>query len=208
MNAKQHWEKVYQEKDPVTDVSWFQAHPANSLELISATGIAKNEPLIDVGGGASVLVDRLLEAAFEYVTVLDISGAAIRHAQDRLGSRAKGVTWLEADATRFEPPHQFHLWHDRAVFHFLTKAVDRRGYVRALKTAVPPGGHVILATFAPDGPVRCSGLPVVRYDAETIGAELGPEFRLLEERRESHFTPWNTEQRFRWFRFLRKPVTA
>lgn len=208
MNAKAHWEKIYHEKDPTADVSWHQAHPANSLRLIAAAGLAKDEAIIDVGGGASVLAGCLLDAGFQVVAVLDISAAALAHARHRLGPRAQAVSWIEADATTFEPPRAFHLWHDRAVFHFLTDASARRGYVRALKRTVVPGGHVIMATFATDGPSQCSGLEVVRYDAGSLGAELGAEFRLVEQCRERHVTPWQTEQRFAWFRFQRNAAPA
>jgi SAM-dependent methyltransferase len=206
MQAKGYWESIYRKKDPTTEVSWYQAHPANSLDLIMATGISREQALIDVGGGASCLVDCLLEAGFQDLSVLDISAAALKHAQARLGRRAREVTWLHADVTAFVPPCRFSLWHDRAVFHFLTHARDRRKYVLALKKALLPGGHLILAAFAEDGPKRCSGLPVVRYDARLIRAELGSEFRLIEQRRETHVTPWQTEQRFNWFRFERKTL--
>lgn len=201
MNAKAHWEKVYREKDPATDVSWFQAKPAISLKLIEAAGIAKDQPVIDIGGGASSLADCLLDAGYRDLTVLDISGAALEHAQSRLGTRARAVTWLEADVTTFEPPRRFQLWHDRAVFHFLTDLDARGKYLARLKRAVAPGGWAIFATFAIDGPTRCSGLPVARYDTGLLQSALGPEFKLIEQLGETHVTPWNSEQRFAWFAF-------
>lgn len=204
MNANAHWDRVYQEKDPTTDVSWYQARPAISLEMIQATGLVNQQAVIDVGGGASCLVDCLLEAGFRDVSVLDVSRAALKHAQARLGVRAGSVTWLEANIAQFQPPRSFDLWHDRAVFHFLTSPEARHGYAEALRKGLPPGGHLIVATFAKDGPVQCSGLPVMRYDANLVCAELGSEFELLECRAESHITPWKTEQRFNWFRFQRK----
>jgi SAM-dependent methyltransferase len=205
MNAKQHWEKVYREKDPVADVSWFQSCPAVSLKWIEAD-LAKNDPLIDVGGGASWLVDHLIDAGFRDVSVMDISRAALDHARGRLNLRAKKVTWIEADVTEFIPPKRFALWHDRAVFHFLTDAGARQNYIRSLKQALIPAGHVIIGTFAKDGPARCSGLDVVRYDAPSICAEFGDEFYLLEQLDEIHVTPWNSTQHFVWFRFERKRV--
>ncbi len=208
MKTQDHWEKVYREEDPTTGVSWYQARPAMSLQLILATGILPNQPVIDVGGGASLLVDRLLEAGFEHLSVLDISSAALEHAQKRLGPRAGAITWIHTDITLFKPARTYSLWHDRAVFHFLTSSSERSEYLRVLRSALPPGGQLILGTFAEDGPVRCSGLSVMRYDARAICAELGSEFTLLEQQRESHFTPWKTEQKFNWFRFQRQPVAS
>lgn len=208
MNPQNYWEKVYREKDPTTDVSWYQAHPTKSLELVLATGVQLEAALLDVGGGASALVDCLLDAGFQNISVLDISNAALGYARERLGKRAGLVKWLQADVTEFASPHPYALWHDRAVFHFLTQEQDRRKYVQTLLRALLPGGHLILGTFAKDGPVRCSGLPVVRHDSSSISTELGSEFCLLDDQRESHSTPWNTEQRFNWFRFQRKPVAA
>jgi ubiquinone/menaquinone biosynthesis C-methylase UbiE len=184
-------------------VSWFQARPAISLKLIQACGVAKEQPVIDVGGGASVLVDFLLDAGFQRLAVLDISGAALDQAQRRLGARASAVEWFEADVTEFKPPHRFALWHDRAAFHFLTDKTDRRKYVDTLTRTLLPDGHIIIATFAIDGPLRCSGLDVVRYDARSICAELGASFRSLEQTDETHVTPWSTEQKFSYFRMAR-----
>jgi 2-polyprenyl-3-methyl-5-hydroxy-6-metoxy-1,4-benzoquinol methylase len=203
VETKSHWEQVYRSKLP-TDVSWYQTHPSLSLKLIEATGIDKQQPIIDVGGGASVLVDSLLEAGFQQLAVLDISAAAIRYAQQRLGARAAEVEWFETDVTQFAPPHRFVLWHDRAVFHFLTEATTRQDYVRVLQETLTADGHLIIATFAVDGPPKCSGLDVVRYDAKKLCAELGPGFALLETRDETHVTPWQTEQRFTYFRFRRR----
>jgi len=205
MDAKSHWENVYESKQP-NDVSWYQTHPTLSLQLIEATGIGKQQPILDVGGGASALVDHLLDAGFQHVAVLDISAAALRHARQRLGPRAATVEWFEADVTNFTPLHRFALWHDRAVFHFLTDATDRRHYVRALNETLAAAGHLIIATFALDGPPKCSGLHVARYDAKKLSAELGPGFELLETREETHVTPWQTEQKFTYFRFRRQPT--
>lgn len=200
MNAKEHWESVYRSKQP-TDVSWYQVQPSLSLDLIARAGLRPTDGIIDVGGGASVLVDRLLDAGYENLAVLDISGAALAHAQERLGARAQCVEWYEADVREFSPPHRYALWHDRAVFHFLTGADDRAHYVQTLKRTLRSGGSAVIATFAADGPKRCSGLDVVRHDAASVRAALGPGFSLVKETREVHVTPWQTEQHFAYFRF-------
>lgn len=200
MNRQEHWNQVYQTKG-TDDVSWYQRRPDLSLALIAASSVSKDAGIIDVGGGASTLVDFLLDDGYSRLAVLDLSGAALSHSRSRLGARAGGVEWFEADVTSFEPPHRFGLWHDRAVFHFLTAADDRRGYVATLRRTLQPGGTVVLSTFALDGPPKCSGLDVMRYDEQAILAELGAEFLLQEVRRETHITPWQTEQRFIYFRF-------
>jgi ubiquinone/menaquinone biosynthesis C-methylase UbiE len=202
MNRQEHWNRVYQTKAP-DDVSWFQTQPAISLQLIEATGIGKDEGIIDVGGGASVLVDCLIEAGFTKVAVVDISAAALEHAQQRLAKCASSVEWCEADVTTFHPPRRFGLWHDRAVFHFLTDPEDRKKYVETLRRTLIPSGHVIIATFAIDGPLKCSGLEVARYDAPSICAALGAGFQLVEQVDETHTTPWDTKQKFSYFRFAR-----
>jgi SAM-dependent methyltransferase len=203
MDRKQHWESVYTNKSPL-EVSWYQTEPRLSLELIAASGVARDAAIIDVGGGASVLVDRLLAAGYTNLSVLDISAQALAHAQRRLGGQAGRVTWLEADITQFVPPQNYHLWHDRAVFHFLTDAADRRRYVEALRHGLVPGGQLIIAAFAIGGPLKCSNLDIAQYDAATLAAELGPEFRLLEERSELHHTPSGKDQRFGYYRFARQ----
>jgi SAM-dependent methyltransferase len=204
--SKRFWERTYRGKDPTRDVSWYQSHPTISLKMIQDTGIGKHEPIIDVGGGASFLVDSLLEAGFDDLTVLDISGSALAYAQARLGLASKSIAWLEADVTAFECDRQFALWHDRAVFHFFIDIDVRRKYVQVLKRALKDDGHLIMAAFAEDGPPRCTGLPVCRYSPGLLCAELGEEFVLLEHRPEIHTTPWDTKQRFAWFRFQRKCV--
>lgn len=204
MNRHQHWNQVYETKGPL-NVSWYQRRPEVSLALIAAAGSSKDAGIIDVGGGAAVLVDCLLDAGYTGVAVLDLSGIALNHSRARLGARASEVEWFPADVTTFKPPHRFGLWHDRAVFHFLTAADDRRGYVATLRQTLQPGGTVIIATFALDGPPKCSGLDVVRYDEQSILAELGTEFRLQEVRRETHVTPWDSEQRFIYFRLQWQP---
>jgi SAM-dependent methyltransferase len=202
MDRRDHWNRVYQTKAP-DSVSWYQRRPDVSLELIAASGIAKDAGIIDVGGGASLLVDNLLNLGYSNVAVLDISGAALDTSRTRLGARAVAVEWFEADVTTFEPPHRYALWHDRAAFHFLTRTTDRASYVETLRKALTPGGTAIIATFALDGPPKCSGLDVVRYDERSIAVELGAEFELLEVRREAHVTPGKAEQKFRYFRFER-----
>ena len=202
VDRRAHWERVYRGKQP-TETSWYQAEPALSLELIGNGGVGPGDGLIDVGGGASLLVDHLLARGYGDVTVLDLSAEALQHARRRLGPDAQRVAWIVADVTEFVPTRTFALWHDRAAFHFLTDPADRWRYVQVLEAALEPGGQAIIAAFAPDGPERCSGLDIVRYDADTLGAALGGGFRLLEERRESHRTPQGREQRFGFYRFLR-----
>ena len=196
MQSKDHWEKVYTTK-PADAVSWFQEHAENSLRLIQETGVATNATIIDIGGGASTLVDDLLAKGYSNLSVLDLSAAAMLVAQKRLGAQAKQVKWLEADITKIElPVHAFDVWHDRAVFHFLTSPKDRNAYVQAVLHAVKPGGHVIVATFAEDGPLQCSGLPVKRYNKDELHAEFGEEFTLTQHGKESHHTPFGTVQQF------------
>ncbi|HJW08555.1 MAG TPA: class I SAM-dependent methyltransferase, partial [Holophagaceae bacterium] len=191
-----HWEQVYTTK-ATTEVSWFQAHARMSLKLIQAAGTPASAAILDVGGGASVLVEDLLAQGFADLTVLDISGAALAAARARMGAQAARVKWIEASILEAGlPAEAFDVWHDRAVFHFLTAAEDRQAYVRQLARALKPGGLVLLATFAEDGPAKCSGLPVVRYGAEGLQAELGAAFTLLGQEREAHQTPFGTEQKF------------
>lgn len=196
MQSKDHWEKVYTTK--ATDaVSWFQEHAESSLDFIHATGIGKEAAIIDVGGGASRLVDDLLAEGYGDLTVLDLSGAALAAARERLGARSAAVDWIEADITQVELPAQrFDVWHDRAVFHFLTTPEDRDTYVRKVFRSVKPGGHVIIATFAEDGPTQCSGLPVMRYRPEELHGEFGEAFTLLRHEKEEHQTPGGAMQRF------------
>lgn len=201
-DRKTHWQNVYEQKE-ATEVSWFQENPAISLELIANCHLDSSDPIIDVGGGASVLVDRLIGQGYSNLAVLDISGAALAKSAQRLGESARTVIWIESDVTAFSPDTQVALWHDRAVFHFLTDAADRRGYVQALKKALRVGGHLILASFAIGGPEKCSGLPIVQYDAPKLIAELGEGFKLLEERTEEHITPAQGVQKFAYFHFER-----
>lgn len=196
MHTKKHWENIYQTKE-ATQVSWFQQHPELSLQFIERTGIARTAQIIDVGGGASTLVDDLIANGYQNVTVLDISAAALQVARQRLGPKASAVAWLEADVTQAELPEKFYdVWHDRAVFHFLTRAEDRTRYVAAVQRSVKPGGHVIVATFGLEGPTRCSGLEVVRYSADSLHDEFGDDFQLADTMSEAHHTPFGTEQKF------------
>lgn len=201
-DRKRHWETIYSKRE-AEETSWYQATPRLSLSMIKNTGFGPDAALIDIGGGASLLADHLLDRGYRDLTVLDISSAAMAHASGRLGDRASRVAWIEADVTAFEPSRQFDLWHDRAAFHFLTVARDRRCYMAVLRKALAPGGQAILATFAPGGPAKCSGLEIVPYDAERLGKEIGPEFILLEQTLERHITPAGGEQLFNFFRFQR-----
>ncbi len=202
IDRKAHWQGVYARKDE-DEVSWYQARPENSLRLITNTGLGLDATIIDAGGGASTLVDHLLDAGYTDITVLDIAEAALEKARARLGERAGRVRWVAADLLTWQPERQYDIWHDRAVFHFLTDAADRRRYVEVLKRALKPGGHVIIATFAPDGPEKCSGLPVMRHSPESIAAELGDGFELLEMADEHHVTPAGKVQHFNYARLKR-----
>ena len=202
-HSKAHWEGVYTRKGEHA-VSWFQAQAATSLRLIQAAGLGPGAALLDVGGGASVLVDDLLAAGYSDLTVLDLSGAALAAAQARLGERGRGVRWIEADITRVHLPEAaYDLWHDRAVFHFLTDPADRRLYQRQLARALKPGGQLVIATFAEDGPERCSELPVRRYSAAQLEAEFAPGFILLHSEKETHQTPGGKLQSFVYCHFQR-----
>lgn len=196
MQSKDHWEKVYTTR-PTDAVSWFQPHADLSVSLIKATGVSHDAAIIDVGGGASTLVDDLLADGYTNLSVLDLSAAALAAARQRLGLQASKVQWIEADVTKANlPAYRYDVWHDRAVFHFLTSAEDRAAYVQAVFRAVKPGGHVIVATFAEDGPNQCSGLPVMRYRADQLHAEFGDSFTLLRHENEAHHTPSGTVQQF------------
>jgi SAM-dependent methyltransferase len=202
LDTKAHWEAVYRDR-LATDVSWYQREPRLSLRMIDDAGLNHDAAVIDVGGGASVLVDRLIDKGFTDLTVLDVSSRALAQARERLGARADRVAWLVTDVTRYRPERLFDLWHDRAAFHFLTAAEDRARYVAVLDEAVKADGRVVIAAFAPDGPRQCSGLPIVRYDGPALAAALGPGYRLEDEARETHLTPAGREQRFGFYRFRR-----
>ena len=200
---QQHWQQVYTGK-AADEVSWFQATPVASLEALERLGASSDHSLIDVGGGASSLVDELLDRGWSDLAVLDISASALDKSRQRLGDRSGRVEWIVSDITRWSPGRTYDIWHDRAVFHFLTDAGDRAAYREALKAALGPDGAVIMATFALDGPERCSGLEVRRYDPEGMAAELGPGFELVEHWTERHVTPAGKGQAFTWCILKRK----
>jgi SAM-dependent methyltransferase len=196
MDAKSHWSNVYRQK-AVTDVSWYQPHPQVSLDLIAETGLGPEASLMDVGAGASLLVDHLLDRGYRHLTVLDVSAEALDAVRARLGDRAAQVLCVEDDVLSASiPSASFDLWHDRAVFHFLTQPELKAAYVAQVRRCVRPGGHVIVATFALDGPEQCSGLPVARYDADELHGTFGPAFSLRHSLRETHVTPWGAKQQF------------
>jgi SAM-dependent methyltransferase len=191
-----HWDEVFT-RTAGQGVSWFEAEPATSLTAISAlpTDIRS---VVDVGGGASALVDVLLDAGIADVTVLDVSGAGLEHAKARLGERADSVSWVVSDVTSWVPERTFDVWHDRAVFHFLVDESDRAAYRQVLESALHAGSFAVVATFAPDGPTSCSSLPVARYDAAELIAALGPGFEVVDTARRVHVTPSGSEQPFTW----------
>jgi 2-polyprenyl-3-methyl-5-hydroxy-6-metoxy-1,4-benzoquinol methylase len=196
VDAKTHWDKVYTTKAPES-VSWYRAHLETSLALVERAAEACSASIIDIGGGESTLVDDLLLRGYKNLTVLDVSQTGIEVTKKRLGSAAEQVRWLVGDIVEIElEQHAFDLWHDRAVFHFLTTPERRLAYVRQVTRAVKPGGHVVVSTFGPEGPTKCSGLDVMRYDAESLHSEFGGHFRLVESSKELHKTPFGTAQQF------------
>ena len=202
MDRQTHWNTIYSDRQP-EEVSWFQRTPAVSLEVIASTGLPAGSRIIDIGGGASRLVDQLLDQGFTDITVLDVSEVALAHGQRRVGQDDSRIRWLLGDLLDTSLGGPFDLWHDRAVFHFLTDLDDRERYAAQLTAALAPGGHAVIATFAEDGPTQCSGLPVVRYAPEQLQSELGDTVRLVESRRENHMTPDGREQRFLYCLFQR-----
>jgi SAM-dependent methyltransferase len=199
---QEHWDRVYNDKRE-DEVSWFQTRPNTSLDFIARTGVDTDARIVDVGGGASRLVDALLEVGYRNVVVVDIAGAALQKAKQRLAASADWVEWVTSDVAGWEPRAPFDVWHDRAVFHFMVTPEDRHAYRATLLRALKPGGHAIIGTFASDGPERCSGLPVRRYDPPELAAELGSSFRLVESASEEHVTPGAKVQRFQFSRFVR-----
>jgi len=195
LDRQAHWESIYQTKK-LEELSWTQSTCARSLEFIKRTGLPLMAPLIDVGGGASILVDQLLDAGHTDLTVLDLSVAALSIAKTRLGDRARSVTWLQQDITRGHLPRQYSIWHDRAVFHFLTAQEDRHIYGLNLRKALEPGGFLILSAFAKDGPTRCSGLDIRQYECEDLVEELGGSISLVDRAKEDHVTPFGKIQKF------------
>jgi SAM-dependent methyltransferase len=201
--GQRHWDAVYERK-AASEVSWYEPRPEKSLELIRATGVGTADPVIDVGGGASVLVDELLAAGYGDLTVLDISASVLARLRDRLGLRTSSVALLHQDVTAFRPKRQYALWHDRAVFHFLIQQEARQRYLDSLRDGVRLAGHVIIATFGPSGPERCSGLPTRRYDAAMLAAEIGTGFALVQSALLTHRTPANVQQQFLYCWFTRR----
>jgi SAM-dependent methyltransferase len=196
MSGQEHWEAVYGRK-AADQVSWYRPHLERSLRIIENAALPLDAEIIDVGGGASTLVDDLILRGYSNLTVLDISAAAIACAKTRLGGAADSVKWIAGDITLVDlPEHEYALWHDRAVFHFLRDPEQRRRYVTAARRALMPGGHIVVATFGPEGPERCSGLDVVRYSADGLHAEFGEQFRKVSSQTEIHTTPWGAEQEF------------
>jgi SAM-dependent methyltransferase len=197
-----HWQNVYQTRSE-REVSWSQPSPEPSLGLIEKFAAGRTASILDVGGGASRLVDALCERGYQHITVLDLSEAALQSARDRLGAAAASVQWVAADATRWQPPQAFDIWHDRAGFHFLVDPKDREAYIARLREGVKAGGHAIVATFALDGPEKCSGLPVQRYDHVALGKALGFDFALVHHQPHCHVTPWGAAQSFQFSVFRR-----
>lgn len=205
---RSHWDAVYQSKRP-SEVSWYQAEAALSLRLITEHATDRSAAIVDVGGGVSVLIAQLLKAGYDNLTVVEWSGAALMAARAQLGNRADRVRWIEGDiCTVALPADGVAVWHDRAVFHFLTEPEDRAAYVRQLFHSLAPGGVAIISSFAEDGPTRCSGLEVRRYSGEALQAELGPGFTLVDALRDEHRTPSGQVQPFTCCRFRRAPTQA
>lgn len=200
--GREHWDRVYQTKKP-TEVSWFRAHLDTSLALIEEASFGKTTAaVIDVGGGESTLVDDLVARGYEDVTVLDLSSTALDVTRSRLGAKAEAVQWICGDVTDVALPEaRYDVWHDRAVFHFLGLPSYREAYVKQLTRSLRPGGHVVMGIFGPDGPLECSGLHVVRYDAASLHRELGPRFELEKHLEEVHATPLGRAQQFVWCHF-------
>jgi ubiquinone/menaquinone biosynthesis C-methylase UbiE len=197
---KEHWEHIYSNKSE-REVSWFQTTPSASLDLIVSAETPKSAKIIDVGGGASRLADGLLAEGYYNITVLDVAEAALAQAKRRLGSKASSVSWITADITKWRPAVAYDLWHDRAVFHFLTDQHDREAYLSVMQKALKPDAVVIIGTFSLDGPERCSGLPVVRYSPESLSKTLGEDFLFIESMQEEHQTPGGGVQKFQFSRF-------
>ena len=201
-NAKEHWESIYQTKEP-NEVSWYQEKPETSLNLISETGIEKNAKIIDVGAGASELVDNLLALGFRNITALDVSSNALNESKKRLGDRTNNVKWIVSDLMEFETNDRYGLWHDRAVLHFLTEEEDIRRYKELVRTYLKPKGYVIVSTFSINGPKKCSGLDVKPYSEDSMKT-LFTGFEHIKSFEEEHFTPWGSSQIFIWGVFRKR----
>jgi len=201
-NKKYHWESVYK-KHSSTEVGWYQVYPGRSLKLINETGAGTDGSIIDIGGGTSTLAVHLLDQGYKQVTVLDLSGNAIEKAKLQLGEKSNRIHWIEADVTKYSFIEKYDIWHDRAVFHFLTEAEDREGYKNSLNQALRLNGHLIISTFSLDAPSKCSGLPVVRYNSDALQNEFGNNFTMVEAFAEDHVTPSGVKQNFIFCRFIR-----
>jgi SAM-dependent methyltransferase len=196
MQARDHWDSVYERKEPF-QLSWYRPHLEYSLRVIDEAGLGPGSAILDVGGGASTLADDLLDRGYQDISVLDVSSKAIESARARLGDRASDVRWLVADITQADlPPQAYDFWHDRAVFHFLRDKEQRDRYVAAIRRSLKPGGHVLVATFGPEGPAQCSGLDVVRYGLDELHLEFGGAFQRVASSTEIHTTPWGARQQF------------
>lgn len=203
-DPREHWDDVYNTRTETT-VSWYQQHSERSLQLIRTASPDRSASVVDIGGGASTLVDDLLSDGFADVTVLDISDAALSRSTARLGAKAAQATWIVADITQWTPVRTWNIWHDRAVFHFLTERAQQDAYVAALTAGTSPGATIIMATFALDGPEKCSGLPVQRYSPTSLATRIGPAFALIADDRETHTTPWGSQQQFSYAVFRHHP---
>jgi len=206
-HRQEHWQRAYQAKTE-QEVSWYQDSPEPSLALVTAAAASLASPVIDIGGGTSHLVDHLVQRGFRNVAVLDVSSAALAKAQARFGASASAVDWIVADITAWTPTRLYEVWHDRATFHFMVTEGDRSAYLARLTQALAPGGYAIIATFALDGPEKCSGLPVMRYDSAGLADKLGPEFMLVSSQRHLHHTPWDSVQLFQFSVFKRQSGEA
>jgi SAM-dependent methyltransferase len=200
---KTHWNRIYEKNSP-QEVGWYQEHPEMSLKLIAATGVVVDGSIIDVGGGTSKLSGILLDRGYKDLTVLDISRSSIERAKVQFGPKNMHITWIEADVTTFNFTKKFDIWHDRAVFHFLTEPLDRERYVSSVSNALKPGGYLIISSFGLEGPRKCSGLKIVRYSPETLSNEFGDGFELLETMDEIHTTPYQIQQQFIYCRFKKQ----
>jgi 2-polyprenyl-3-methyl-5-hydroxy-6-metoxy-1,4-benzoquinol methylase len=203
MNREEHWNNIYSTKEQ-KEFSWFQPKPQTSLDLIRKAGLTKDAAIIDVGGGDGLLVDSLLEEGYTNITVLDISSRAIARAKARLGEKATAVTWIVADIVDFKPERYYDLWHDRAVFHFLTNVDEQHNYSTALYNASREGSHLILSTFSTKGPKKCSGLEIAQYNEDMLADYFQPHFEKLSCFEHTHKTPWDSDQVFQFCHFLRK----
>jgi trans-aconitate methyltransferase len=204
---KDHWQRTYEAKAE-REVSWHQDQPEPSLTLVTAAAPSLASPIIDIGGGSSHLVDHLVQRGYSRIAVLDTSPAALARSQARLGAQATSVDWIVADITAWTPAERYEVWHDRAAFHFMVTEADRAAYLARMRQALFPGGCAIIATFAPDGPEKCSGLPVMRYDPASLATMMGPDFTLVRSERHLHRTPWGAVQPFQFSVFRRQPETS